>query len=132
MTLHTMYKSIVKTKIKRQTSRGYQALVLLSIARKGLNVRTLLREWATGMDVDMSVAAKIGLALNGEMSAFIELQQLTQTTNRKRLLRNIRAGVFAQPQRTEPVLFSETETCQICGSRVRYSSFYSYKYRCDL
>ena len=65
----------------------------------------------------MSVAAKIGLALNGETSAFDELQQLTQTTNRKRLLRNIRAGVFqAQPQRSEAeFLFSETEKCQVCG-----------------
>lgn len=103
---------------ERQVSRGYQALVLLSIAKKrSEKTRALLRDWATGMDVDMSVAAKIGLALNGEMSAFDELQQLTQTTNRKRLLRNIRAGVFqAQPQRTEAeFLFSETETCQVCG-----------------
>ena len=78
---------------ERQTSRGYQALVFLSIAKKrSEKTRALLRDWATGMDVDMSVAAKIDLALNGEMSAFEELQQLTQTTNRKRLLRNIRSG----------------------------------------
>lgn len=103
---------------ERQISRGYQALVLLSIAKKGSEkTRALLRDWSTGMDVDMSIAAKIGLALNGEMSAFEDLQQLTQTTNRKRLLRNIRAGIFqAEPQRTEAeFLFSETETCQISG-----------------
>ena len=50
---------------KCQTSRGYQSLVLLSIAKNTEKTRTLLRDWATGMDVDMSVAAKIGLALNG-------------------------------------------------------------------
>lgn len=102
---------------ERQTSRAYQALVLLSISKKGSEKsRALLRDWSAGMDVDMSIAAKIGLALNGEVSAFEELQQLTQTTNRKRLLRNIRAGVFqAEPQRTEAeFLHSETEQCQIC------------------
>ena len=42
----------------------------MSIAKQSEDY-VLLREWATGMDVDM-VAAKIGLALNGEMSAFDE------------------------------------------------------------
>ena len=50
----------------------------------------------------MSVAAKIGSALNGEMSAFEELQQLTQTTNRKRLLRKHSAGVFFRLNRKGP------------------------------
>ena len=107
---------------ERQVSRGYQALVLLSIAKKGSDkTRALLRDWATGMDVDMSIAAKIGLALNGEVSAFEDLQQLTQTTNRKRLLRNIRTGIFQpEPQRTEAeFLFSETESCQVCGKSGR-------------
>ncbi len=104
---------------ERQTSRAYQALVLLSIAKKGSEkTRLLLREWAKVEDLDMAVAAKIGLALNGEVSAFEELQKLTQTTNRKRLLKNIRQGIFqATPNRVQAdFLFSETEACQICSA----------------
>jgi len=104
---------------ERQSSRAYQALVLLSIAKKGSEkTRHLLREWSETPDLDMSVAAKIGLALNGEVSAFEDLQQMTQTTNRKRLLRNIRNGVFqVQQSRSDAdFLFSETETCQLCST----------------
>ncbi len=102
---------------ERQQSRAHQALVLLAIAKKKSDrTHVLLREWAETPDNDMSIAAKIGLTLHGDMSAFDDLQRLTQTTNRKRLLHTLRNGM-TRPEYRENAdfLYSETEPCQICS-----------------
>ncbi len=111
---------------ERQRSRGYQSLLLLAIAsHKTESAKTLLRDWSQQDDIDMSVAAKIGLALNGEMTAFDDLESLTHTSNRVRLLSNIKKKVFRISERREfaEFLTSETEKCQLCsesGSNIHH------------
>ena len=103
---------------ERQISRGYQALLLLALAQhKTDTVKAFLRNWKEQSDPDMSVAANIGLALNGEITAFEDLSQLTKTSNRIRLLSSIKKKVFrvSEHRYQADFLYSETEQCHTCG-----------------
>ena len=102
---------------ERQISRGYQALLLLALAQhKTETVKAFLRDWKEQSDTDMSVAANIGLALNGELTAFEDLSQMTKTSNRIRLLSSIKKKVFRVSEHRDQAdfLYSETEACQTC------------------
>lgn len=106
---------------ERKIARGYQAMLLLAIAsHRSSSAVALLQDWSKKSDADMAVAARIGLALNGDTEATKYLEQLTRTNNRKRLLHRIKQSVDKKHSHGGPrVLVSATEKCHLCSKSGR-------------
>ena len=69
-------------------------MLLLAIASHRTETAvSLLQDWTQKSDADMAIAARIGLAMNGDIEATKYLEQLTRTNNRKRLLHRIKQSV---------------------------------------
>ena len=123
MTLNKYELATMSLNTRRMKSRNDKFAWLSSIVVAGFGdhktdtVKTFLRDWKDQPDSDMSVAANMGLALNGEMTAFEDLSQLTKTSNRIRLLNSIKKKVFRVSDYRDQAefLYSETEKCQACG-----------------
>ena len=103
-------------KTERMISRAYQALMLLSIANHQSEAAVaVLKKWDEAGDPDMSVVAKIGLAMNNDVAALENLYSIAQTANRKRLIEKIKKSIDYNLDSSHcRTVYSETQECGLC------------------
>jgi tetratricopeptide (TPR) repeat protein len=103
---------------ERNNARGYQSLLLLSIASKeSESGRALLQEWASNADDEMSKVARLGLAILGDAEAVRDLQRSARSREELDVFasfkRSIEPDPLLLPRRR--LLQDGTSKCRSCG-----------------
>ena len=105
---------------ERHQARAWQALLLLAISSRGSTAgRNLLLRWASDADGDLGLAARVGLALQGDASALLDLRE-TPRAQQHAVLIDALAHVGSPPgMPVLPRTVSDDESvhCSTCGRR---------------
>ena len=102
---------------ERKLGRAYQALLLLAIADHRTPEGTeLLKSWVQQADTEMGIAARIGLAMGGDIAATKYLEELAQASTRKKFLARIKRGVNQSSSLEGPNIYTGAQhTCSRCS-----------------
>ena len=110
--------------MERNNARGYQALLLLSIAtRQSRAGRRLLENWERTADSELSTAAKAGLTLYGDPKAVASLSARAAQQGSAGSIRSLLGQVIPPEQkRGSPRAVSDDEDvhCTTCGRSGRW------------
>ena len=111
---------------ERDKARAYQALLLLSIAARGSDSgRDLLKEWSENADTEMAIAARIGLAMVGDVKSIQQLRRSARTREKleafQRLLEVAEpAARTTEPHRVKDDVMTRCKTCERTTGQVSH------------